>query len=169
MGPKIVCIVGKKKSGKTTFLEALVPALKELGLSVGTVKHDAHSFEIDHEGKDSWRHRQAGADSVVVSSPTQIALIKSVDRERGLSELALEFFLDRQIVVAEGYFRSDMPKIEVHRREAHAEPLCTAENAGEKKLLALVSDAPLQIGVPLFGLDQARDVARLIAERILGF
>jgi molybdopterin-guanine dinucleotide biosynthesis protein B len=168
MGPKIVCVVGKKKSGKTTFLEALVPALKDLGLRVGTVKHDAHSFDMDHEGKDSWRHRRAGADSVAVSSPTQLALIKSVDRELGLSELALEFFADRQVVLAEGYFRSDMPKVEVHRSEAHAEPLCNADNAAEKKLLAFVSDTKQDLGVPFFGLDQAREVARLIAERLLG-
>lgn len=169
MGPKIVCIVGKKKSGKTTFLERLIPACKALGLRVGTIKHDAHSFEMDREGKDSWRHRQAGADSVLVASPTQVALIRSVPREPELAELVREFFADRHLVLAEGYFRSDLPKVEVHRAEAHAEPLCRASDAASRHLLALVSDVRLDLGVPLFGLDQAEDVARLIAERELGF
>ncbi|MGE4293153.1 MAG: molybdopterin-guanine dinucleotide biosynthesis protein B [Desulfovibrio sp.] len=169
MGPKIVCIVGKKKSGKTTLLEGLIPAFKELGLRVGTVKHDAHSFEMDREGKDSWRHRQAGADSVLVSSPTQVALIKRVDREAGLAELVLKYFADCQIVLAEGYFRSDLPKVEVHRCEAHSDPLCTVENAAEKKLLALVSDQKRDLGVPFFGLDQAGDVVRFLAHQLLEF
>ena len=168
MAPSILCIVGKKKSGKTTFIEKLVPALKALGLSVGTVKHDAHSFEMDHEGKDSWRHRHCGADSVVVSSPQQVALIKSVAQEMTLPELALEFFADRQIVVAEGYFRSDQPRIEVHRGTAHAEPLSTAEKAKEQRLLAVVSDVRLDLGVPLLGLDQAEEAARLVARELLG-
>ena len=74
MAPPIICIVGKKQSGKTTFMEKLVPELMALGISVGTIKHDAHSFDMDHEGKDSWRHRRAGAETVVISSPTQIAI-----------------------------------------------------------------------------------------------
>ena len=67
--PALVAIVGKSDSGKTTLIEKLVPELVRLGLRVGTVKHDAHSFEIDHPGKDSWRHGQAGAEAYVIASP----------------------------------------------------------------------------------------------------
>lgn len=81
MTPPVICIVGKKKSGKTTFIEKLIPELQALGLSVGTVKHDAHSFDMDHEGKDSWRHRHCGAETVVVSSPAQVAVIRSWKRK----------------------------------------------------------------------------------------
>jgi molybdopterin-guanine dinucleotide biosynthesis protein B len=163
---RIVCIVGKKKSGKTTFLEALIPALEARGLSVGTVKHDAHSFEMDREGKDSWRHRQAGARSVVVSSPTQLALIKQVERERSLAEIAAEFMADRDVVLTEGYYRSAFPKVEVHRGAAHAAPLTRAENAGPRNVLALATDVPLELGVPCFGLDEAPAVARFLVQRL---
>jgi molybdopterin-guanine dinucleotide biosynthesis protein B len=165
----IICIVGKKKSGKTTFIEGLLPRFAALGLSVGTIKHDAHAFEMDREGKDSWRHRQAGAATVVVSSPAQVALIKSVDREMWLPELAESFFADRDLVLAEGYYRSDMPKIEVHRSQAHHEPLCGRHNAEEKRLVAMVTDAGLDPGVPVYGLDDAAGVAAWIARRYKGW
>lgn len=162
--PPVVCIVGKKKSGKTTFLEKLVPALKALGLRVGTVKHDTHGFDMDHEGKDTWRHRQSGADTVCISSPTQIALIKSVEREMSLVELAETFFGDRDLVLTEGYYNSDQPKIEIFRSEAHAQPLCGPEEAWERKLLAVVTDADIDQGVPRFGLDDGEGVARQLQE-----
>lgn len=169
MAPPIICIVGKKKSGKTTFLEKLLPELKSLGISVGTVKHDAHSFEMDREGKDSWRHRQAGAQTVVISSPDRVALIKSVEREATLTELAEEFFADRQLVVAEGFFRSDHPKIEIHRSDAHSHSLCDRQNEDDKKLLAMVSDVAVDTTRPIFGLDDAAPVASLVARRLLGW
>lgn len=162
--PPIVCLVGKKKSGKTTFLEKLLPALKELGLSVGTVKHDTHGFSMDHEGKDTWRHRQAGADTVCISSPNQVALIRAVEQEMTLSELAETYFGDRDLVLTEGYYNSDQPKIEVFRAEAHDQPLSSADNAWTKKILAVVSNADIDVGVPRFGLDDADAVARQLKE-----
>ncbi|CCH49706.1 molybdopterin-guanine dinucleotide biosynthesis protein B [Pseudodesulfovibrio piezophilus] len=169
MTPPIICIVGKKKSGKTTFIEKLLPALRRLGISVGTVKHDAHSFEMDHEGKDSWRHRQAGAETVVVSSPSQVAVIKSVESEMWLNELAEEFFSDRQLIIVEGYYLSDYPKIEVHRADAHQHPLCDVQNETEKKLMAVVSDTAVNTGRPIFGLEEAGEVATYIARQHLGW
>lgn len=150
-------------------MEKLLPELKKLGISVGTIKHDAHSFEIDHEGKDSWRHRQAGAETVVVSSPTQVAIIKTVADEMWLSELAEEFFKDRQLIIAEGYYRSDHPKIEVHRADAHSHPLCDRQNEDDRNVLAMVSDMWLDTDKPCFGLDDAKEVAALIARRELGW
>ena len=169
MTPPIICIVGKKKSGKTTFMEKLLPELRALGVSVGTVKHDAHSFEMDREGKDSWRHREAGSETVVVSSPERVALIKRVEREMTLEELAGEFFADRQLVLAEGYFRSGQVKIEVHRSDAHSHPLCDRGNEDEKRLLAMVSDVAVDTGRPVFGLDDAKGVAALVARNMLGW
>lgn len=169
MPTPVICIVGKKKSGKTTFIEQLIPALKQLGLSVGALKHDAHSFEMDHEGKDSWRHRQCGAETVVVSSPKQVAVIKSVEKEMSIQELANTFFADRHLVIAEGFFRSDQPKIEVYRTQAHNEPLCFKSNEKEKKLLAMVTDGQTDCSVPVFDLDDAQDVATLIARHFKGW
>lgn len=169
MKPPIICIVGKKKSGKTTFIEKLLPELKALGISVGTVKHDAHSFEMDIEGKDSWRHRKAGSETVVVSSPERVALIKSVDREPYLHELVEDFFEDRHLVIAEGYFRSDHHKIEVFRSDAHERPLCEKGNEDEKKLIAMVSDVGVNTSRPIFGLDEPKQVAAMIARQYLGW
>ncbi len=169
MAPPIVCIIGKKKSGKTTFIERLVPELKALGISVGTVKHDAHSFDIDHEGKDSWRHRMAGAETVVVSSPDKIAMIKAVEHELSLPELAECLFADRHLIVAEGFFRSDQPKIEVHRKAAHNEPLCNAGNQADKSLIAMVTDSDTDTDKPVFGLGDAKDVAAWLARRYRGW
>ncbi|WP_419786108.1 molybdopterin-guanine dinucleotide biosynthesis protein B [Pseudodesulfovibrio sp.] len=169
MTPHIVCIVGKKKSGKTTFIEKLLRELRSMGVSVGTVKHDAHSFEMDHEGKDSWRHRRAGAETVVVSSPGQVAVIKEVKREMTLSELAETFFGDRQLVIAEGYFRTEHPKVEIFRTQAHDLPLCDKGNEEERNLLAMVTDDPVDTTCPVFGLDDSVEVAALLARRYLGW
>jgi molybdopterin-guanine dinucleotide biosynthesis protein B len=74
----IVSIVGKSGSGKTTLLEKVIKELTHRGYTVGVLKHDAHGFEIDHEGKDSWRHKKAGASTVALSSPEKFAVIKDV-------------------------------------------------------------------------------------------
>jgi len=169
MTPPIICIVGKKKSGKTTFIEKLLPELNALGISVGTIKHDAHSFEMDVEGKDSWRHRKAGSLTVAVSSPTQVAVIKQVEKELTLDEMAEQFFADRQLVIAEGFFRSDHPKVEIHRSDAHNRPLCSSSDELEKKLIAMVSDVGVDTNQPTFGLDEAKQVAAMIARQHLGW
>lgn len=169
MEPHIICIVGKKKSGKTTFIEKLIPELKALGISVGAVKHDAHSFEMDREGKDSWRLKQAGAETVVISSPDRIAMIKSVDREQSLAELAQSLFADKQLVIAEGYFNSEHPKIEIHRQDAHDRPLCNSQNQTEKKLIAMVTDRGVDADIPIYGLEDAKEIAVWIARSYLGW
>ena len=83
----IISIVGKSDSGKTTLIEKLVPELTRRGYRVATVKHDIHGFEVDREGKDSWRHKQAGAHTVVISSPQKIALIRDVEKDLTLDEI----------------------------------------------------------------------------------
>ena len=104
--PALVAIVGKSDSGKTTLIEKLVPELVRLGLRVGTVKHDAHSFEIDHPGKDSWRHGQAGAEAYAIASPERLAFITKLDGEMPLADIARRYFAGFDLVVAEGYKRT---------------------------------------------------------------
>jgi len=169
MSQHILCIVGKKKSGKTTFMEKLIPEVQKLGLSVGAVKHDAHSFEMDVEGKDSWRLKQAGAETVVISSPDRVAMIKSVDREHPLEDLAATLFADKDLVLAEGYFNADLPKIEIYRGDAQIQPLCDRRNQHAKKLVAMVTDRDVDADVPKFGLDDAADVAAHIARKYFGW
>ena len=85
----VVSIVGKSDAGKTTLIEKLIPELVRRGYRVATVKHDVHGFDVDREGKDSWRHKQAGAHTVVISSPEKLALIRDVDHDADLAELRL--------------------------------------------------------------------------------
>lgn len=157
--PPIVAVVGKSDAGKTTFLEKLLKELKHRKIKVGTVKHDVHGFDIDKPGKDTWRHAQAGADAVVISSPSKVAIIKKVEEELTLDQVA-EAVSDMDIVLTEGYKRSNKPKIEINRTAHSTELLCTPD-----ELIALVSDRQWDIGVPVFDLDDAPGVASLLQEK----
>ena len=159
----MVSIVGKSDSGKTTLLEKLVPELKARGYLVGTIKHDVHGFDIDHEGKDSWRHKRAGAHTVAISSPKKVSIIRDVDTEETLDGLALKYFQDVDIILTEGYKRQDKPKIEAFRSQAHDKPLCKNDD----HLVALVSDIPLDLGVPRFELDDIKGLADLVEQTFL--
>lgn len=159
----IICIVGKSDSGKTTLLEKLVPELIRLGLAVGTIKHDVHGFSIDHPGKDSWRHKRAGAAVTIISSPTQLAMVKDADHDHSLDELA-DYFSGLDLILTEGYKRESKPKIEIYRPEAHPEPLCRNDDS----LVALVSDVPLDLGAPRFGLNEVAALAAFLKDRFCG-
>jgi len=152
----IISVVGKSGAGKTTLLEKLIAELKRRGYRVATVKHDVHGFEIDRPGKDSWRLAQAGSDSVVIASPQKLALIKRLDRELALSEIAA-LLTDVDIILTEGYKRGDAPKIEVSRREKGRELLCTPD-----ELVAIVSDQSFDLDVPQFGLDDTVGIVDLL-------
>jgi molybdopterin-guanine dinucleotide biosynthesis protein B len=159
----IVSIVGTSDSGKTTLIEKLVPELVRRGYRVATIKHDIHGFEVDREGKDSWRHKQAGAHTVVISSPKKLAIIREVDHDADLVELRDKYVRDVDIILSEGFKRNLQPKIEVFRKEMHRELLCTRED----NLLAIATNQPFDIGVPCFGLDDARGLVDLIEEKFL--
>lgn len=159
----IICFVGASDSGKTTFLEKLIPELGRRGYRVGTVKHDAHGFEMDREGKDTWRHRKAGAQTIAISSPNQVATIRRVESEMDLAELASRYFWQEDLLLAEGFKRSRFPKIEIFRSAVEPAPICTAA----ENLIALVTDDPVSAGVPAFGFDQVLKVADFIEERYL--
>jgi molybdopterin-guanine dinucleotide biosynthesis protein B len=161
--PPIVCIVGASNSGKTTFLEKLIPELNRRGYRIGTIKHDAHGFEMDREGKDTWKHRKAGAHTVAISSPSQVATIRQTGGELELDELVGRYFWDEDLVLTEGYKRSHRPKIEVFRVEIEAQPICGPEN----NLIALVTDDLSAAQVPVFRFDEVGRVADLIESRFL--
>ena len=159
--PPIVCVVGRSKAGKTTLLEKLIPELKRRGYRVATVKHHSHpGFEIDHPGKDTWRHARAGSDHVVIAAPDKMASIQTLRRELTLDEVAATIH-DADIILTEGYRRSPKPKIEVVRAARSTQPLCTPN-----ELLALVSDVPPPFEVPHFGLDDMTGLANLLEQVI---
>src|SRR3990170_5042326 len=159
----IVSIVGKSDSGKTTLIEKLVPELTRRGYRVATVKHDVHGFEVDREGKDSWRHKRAGAHTVVISSPNKVALIRDVEKDLDLEEIREKLIRDVDLIVSEGYKKDVQPKIEVFRKEKHKELLCGKED----HLVAIVSNRPFDVGVPCFDLEDAKGLAGFIIEKFL--
>lgn len=161
--PPILSIVGKSNSGKTTLMEKLVAELKSRGWKIGTVKHDIHGFDIDIPGKDSYRHRAAGAQSVIISSPQKLALIKSVPQELTLEELAQQYFSDVDIVITEGYKKENKPKIEVHRQAISSRLLCGPQD----NLRAVASDTAWEVGVPCFDLNDYKAIADFVEENFL--
>ncbi len=159
----IISIVGKSDSGKTTLIEKLVPVLTQRGYRVATVKHDVHGFEVDREGKDSWRHKQAGAHTVVISSPNKVALIRDVEKDLTLDEIRGKMILDVDLILSEGYKKDVQPKIEIFRKEKHKELLC----AKEDHLVAIVSNQKFNVGVPCFDLDDMEGLSNFVEKEFL--
>lgn len=160
----IISIVGKTNSGKTTVIEKIIPELKNRGYKVGAIKHCEHNFEIDHQGKDSYRIREAGADTVVLVSKENIAMIKNSGVEpsgSSIDKLVQWLFPDVDIIITEGYKTQNKLKIEVNRKEVGEELLCSPE-----ELLAIVSDQKFDIGVKCFGFDEVSAIVDLVVEKI---
>ncbi|MEA3240170.1 MAG: molybdopterin-guanine dinucleotide biosynthesis protein B [Pseudomonadota bacterium] len=152
--PPVVCLVGTSNSGKTTLLTRLIGIFKQRGFKVGTIKHHLHPFDIDHEGKDSRRHQQAGADATVITAPSQTALIRKTDSQMDPEEITSHYLNDMDLVLIEGFKHSSFPKIEVHRQAQHSELICRG-NTYDPHLIAVASDRPWDIDVPVFPLEAA--------------
>lgn len=161
-----VSFVAKSGTGKTTLLEKVITRLKERGYRVGVIKHDAHRFDIDHPGKDSYRLTAAGADTMLISSPEKLALIKKHAESPPIEELLSTYFSDMDIVLTEGFKKSSLPKIEVHRKERSATLLCRGEEH-DQTLVAIASDEQLTLDVPLLDLNNPDMVAEFIESRFL--
>jgi molybdopterin-guanine dinucleotide biosynthesis protein MobB len=163
---KAVSFVAKSGTGKTTLLEKVIAELKRRGYRVGAIKHDAHRFDIDHPGKDSHRMTAAGADTMLISSPEKLAVVKRHAASPPIGELIAAYFGDVEIVLTEGFKLSDLPKIEVHRRERSATLLCRGDD-NDPTLIAVASDEPLQLDVPVFDINDAAGIANFIVEQFL--
>ena len=159
----IVSIVGKSNSGKTTLIEKIIAELVRRGYRVATIKHNRHGFDIDHEGKDSWRHKRAGARTTVIASPGRVAVVEDVDRDYAIDELAGRYIRDADIVLSEGFKKNVLPKIEVNRAEMNRGPL----SGPEDNLIAVAADRPLDAGVPCYDINDAEGLADLIETRFL--
>lgn len=159
----IVSIVGKSGSGKTTLIEKVIPELIRRGYRVATIKHNIHGFDIDHEGKDSWRHKRAGARTTVIASPRRVALIEDVEKDHNITELKNRYIQDVDIVLVEGYKKNPYPKIEINRTEMKQGLLSTNDD----NLIAVVTNKRLNIDVPCFDIDDISGVVDIIEERFL--
>lgn len=157
----IVAFVGKSDSGKTTVVEKVVAELVVRGYRVATVKHHVHDFDIDVPGKDSFRHARAGSAVSMVSAPDKFAVIRAVERELSLEEIAAEAG-DVDILIAEGFKRTATVRIEVSRRE-RSEGLVSLPG----EIIALVTDHAAVPGVPTFDLDDTRSLVDFLEERVV--
>jgi len=157
----IFSFVGSSGSGKTTFLEKLIPVLKSKGISLGVIKHDAHKFEIDKPGKDSYRLKKAGADMVAISSSEKIGIVKSFTKdEETLEEIVLNYFKDIDMILTEGYKKSSIPKIEIFRQEVK-KPFISLD---KPELIGVVTDVknPPREDVKIFNIDDYEEVAEYL-------
>ncbi|MCC6777227.1 MAG: molybdopterin-guanine dinucleotide biosynthesis protein B [Hyphomicrobiales bacterium] len=157
---RIIGLAGWSGSGKTTLLVKVIPRLVARGLTVSTLKHAHHSFDIDHPGKDSHSHRIAGATEVLVGSQKRWALVHELraEPEPALSEL-VALLSPVDLVLVEGYKRAAHPKLEVHR-VAVGKPLLHPDDPA---VVAIASDQPLPSArVPVVDLDDVERIADLL-------
>src|SRR5512145_251175 len=159
----IVSIVGKSNSGKTTLLEKLIADLVGRGYRVATIKHNKHGFNIDHEGKDSFRHKKAGAYTTVVTSPHQLALVTDVDHDHSFDEIRDKFIRDADIILTEGFKVNDYPKIEAYRAELKRDLISKKEDG----LIAVAADVKLDVDVPCFDLNESKMIADFIEKNFI--
>ncbi len=160
---RVFGLAGWSGSGKTTLLTRLLPELIAQGLSVSTVKHAHHDFDVDQPGKDSWRHRQEGAAEVMVASAKRWALMHEHrgSREPGLDQL-LKHMTPVDLVLVEGFKGEDIPKLEIYRA-AVEKPLLYRD---DKSIVALASDMRVPgVDLPQFQLDDIAGIARFIIAR----
>ena len=158
----IISIVGKSKSGKTTLLESLIANLKQRGYKVAVIKHSGGDFEPDQAGKDSWRFSQAGSEISAISSAKKMAVFKNLDHDLNPQELATFIGDGYDLILTEGFKRSNHPKIEVHRREQGKELVSPPQ-----QLVAVVTDKPLDVNVPQFSMDETAKIADLIENMLM--
>ena len=136
-----MAIIGRKHSGKTTLVVRLAAELHRRGHRVMTIKHGAHTFNIDPSTTDTYRHYHEGnAERVAMAAPDKFALVMRWSDEMGPEEIATRHMSDADIVLCEGFKRSALPKIEIHRRDAHPSPLLGSATVDAGTYRALVTD-----------------------------
>lgn len=152
----VIAFAAYSGTGKTTLIEKLIRELRSRGLRLAVIKHDGHKFEIDHEGKDSWRFAHAGAEITMISSAEKTAFIEQ--REIPLEGL-IEMAHDVDLILVEGYKNRDLPQIGIARRETGK-----GFTAELDRFIALVTDMPVETGLPCFDLDDISGIAQFILD-----
>ncbi|WP_279145679.1 molybdopterin-guanine dinucleotide biosynthesis protein B [Clostridium tyrobutyricum] len=162
--PAVISIIAtKSNTGKTTLIEKLIGILKDRNYKVGVLKHGTHKFEIDRKGKDTYRFSEAGADNVIISNSSKLAMMKILPEKLDIEEI-LEFFNDMDIVFIEGFRENTYPKIEVHRREMDDKLLYRNSKVDPGKYIAIASDESLDVPMPLLDLNDVDSIADFIED-----
>lgn len=165
--PTVLSIVTRKSgTGKTTLIEALIKIFKDRGYRVGVLKYDAHKFEIDKEGKDSYRFTKAGADNVILSSAEKLAMIQLVQEQKNLEEI-IELFTDVDVIFIEGFRNNNYPKIEVYRKAVSEKLLCKDSNFNIDSFVAVASDESLSLDLPVLDLNSPLILADFIENNLI--
>lgn len=159
---KVFGFAGYSGSGKTTLIEQLIPRFVERGLRVSLIKHAHHSFDVDRPGKDSYRHREAGASEVLLTSANRWVLMHELRGSPApdLSE-QLRLISACDLVLVEGYKFADIPKVEVHRPST-GKPLLHPD---DPNIIAVASDAAIAAAVPVLDLNRPDEIAAFIIEQ----
>ena len=158
MSPPILSIVGYSNSGKTTLMEKLVAGLTAQGLRIATIKHSHHQPDMDTPGKDSWRHKQAGASASLLVGPEKMLMVRDIRETLTPQQLADRLFTEDDLVLVEGYASMPGAKIEVVRAARSQEVRCK-----EDELLAVVTDIPgFKASTPVLDLNQPETVMGFI-------
>lgn len=157
MTPPILSITGEKNAGKTTLVVRLAAALTQRGVRVMTIKHGSHTFDIDPDATDTFRHYHEGrAVRVAMVSPDKFALVMHNEESLAPEQIAQRFMADADIVLCEGYKHSGLPKIEIHRHVPNARMLYDPALSNASAWQALVSDGDVPgLPFPVFRLDHA--------------
>ena len=161
--PPMLAIVGRKHSGKTTLVVRLAAELHRRGHRVMTIKHGSHTFNLDPETTDTYRHYHEGhAERVAMASPDKFALVERWSEELPPEEIARRFLADADVVLCEGFTASALPRVEIYRRAAHAEPRWRSDDAAAPRYLAMVTDVgDFAAPFPVFQLDAPDWLAQL--------
>ena len=160
--PVIISIVSTKSgTGKTTLIEGLIKAFKDKNYTIGILKHDAHKFNIDKKGKDSYRFTEAGADNVVIASSEKLAMVQILKEEKKIEDI-INLFSGLDIVLVEGFKSNDYPKIEVHRKGVDDNLLCKNPDFNIDTFMAVASDEKLDVNIPILNLNDVFSIANFI-------
>ncbi|MCL1826115.1 MAG: molybdopterin-guanine dinucleotide biosynthesis protein B [Betaproteobacteria bacterium] len=161
MSPPVFIFVGHSNSGKTTLIERLIPELARRGIRVATIKHAHHKVQLDTEGKDSWRYKNAGAALSMLVTTNALQLVADADEKREPVQLAMRFLGEADIVLAEGFSHAPGPKIEVLRRGLGKPPRCEIGDG----LIAIATDCPeVYPELPHFTLDDHEALANFLLQ-----
>jgi molybdopterin-guanine dinucleotide biosynthesis protein B len=160
---KVFGFAGWSGSGKTTLIEQLIPRFVQRGLRVSLIKHAHHTFDVDHPGKDSHRHRQAGASEILVTSSRRWVLMHEL---RGAHEPAFEEQVKRispcDLLLVEGFKHAPIPKLEVWRKET-GEPLL---HPNDPRIVAVASDTKIETKLPVLELNDVDAICRFILKKL---
>ena len=156
---KVFGFAGYSGSGKTTLIEQVIPLLVQRGLRISLVKHAHHAFDVDQPGKDSFRHRQAGATEVMLTSTKRWVLMHEIgDQPEPELPEQLRRMSGCDIVLVEGFKKQPIPKLEIHRA-AHGAPLLFPE---DPNIVGIATDEPIETRLPKFALIDYDTIAAFV-------